>query len=111
MITLTFFLLLDGAAQFERLSGAAASPGRDRVSVDRAPGRGDRPLLRLGQPRCSPPLAGLFTWRLLELLGVDLAVPLAMLVAFLDLVPLIGFTIGGVLVARRRLLPQLPGRP
>ena len=44
-------------------------------------------------------LAGVFTWLALELLGVELAVPLAVLVAFLDLVPLIGFTVGGLLVA------------
>ena len=41
----------------------------------------------------------MFTWLVLELLGVDLAVPLGVLVAILDLVPLIGFTIGGLLVA------------
>jgi predicted PurR-regulated permease PerM len=39
------------------------------------------------------------TWLVLELLGVDLAVPLAVTVAFLDLIPLIGLTLGGVLVA------------
>ena len=44
-------------------------------------------------------LAGVFTWVVLELLGVDIAVPLAVLVALFDLVPLIGFTIGGLLVA------------
>jgi predicted PurR-regulated permease PerM len=43
--------------------------------------------------------AGIFTWLALELLGVELAVPLALILAFMDLIPLIGLTIGGLLVA------------
>jgi predicted PurR-regulated permease PerM len=43
--------------------------------------------------------AGVVTWLVLELLGVDLAVPLGVTVAFLDLIPLIGLTMGGLLVA------------
>ena len=54
-------------------------------------------------------LAGVFTWLALELLGVDLAVPLAVLVGILDLVPLIGFTVGGVLVAVVAALHGFPG--
>ena len=53
--------------------------------------------------------AGVFTWLLLELLGVDLAVPMGVLVGFLDLMPLIGLTIGGVLVGDRRR-PALDSR-
>jgi predicted PurR-regulated permease PerM len=98
VLTLTFFLLLDGATQFRRLAARLHAPERDRA-------------LRLGTKIAAivrsyvsvnlllAGLAGLFTWVSLELLGVDLALPLAVLVAFLDLVPLIGFTIGGVLVA------------
>ena len=55
-------------------------------------------------------LAGVFTWLALELLGVELAVPLAVLVAFLDLVPLIGFTVGGLLVAIVAGAARLPRR-
>lgn len=36
---------------------------------------------------------------MLELLGVDIAVPLAISVALLDLIPLVGLTIGGAFVA------------
>ena len=53
-------------------------------------------------------LAGVFTWLSLELLGVDLAVPLGVLVAMLDLVPLIGFTVGGLLVAVVAALHDFP---
>ena len=52
--------------------------------------------------------AGLFTWGVLELLGVDLAVPLAILVAIFDLVPLIGLTIGGLVVAVVAALHSFP---
>ncbi len=43
-------------------------------------------------------LAGCVTYATLSILGVPFAVPLAILFAFLDLVPLVGATIGGILV-------------
>lgn len=52
--------------------------------------------------------AGLFTWIMLTILGVDLAVPLAILVALMNLVPLVGLTIGGVLVALVAALHSFP---
>ena len=44
-------------------------------------------------------LAGIVTYVTLELLGVPFALPLAIGFAFFDLVPLVGATIGGILVA------------
>ena len=44
-------------------------------------------------------LAGIVTYVTLELLGVPFALPLAIGFAFFDLVPLVGATIGGLLVA------------
>jgi len=43
--------------------------------------------------------AGVFTWLALEIMGVDLAVTMGVIVGLLDLMPLIGFTVGGILVA------------
>ena len=43
-------------------------------------------------------LAGLVTYITLSILDVPFAVPLAILFAFFDLVPLVGATIGGILV-------------
>ena len=98
ILTLTVFLLLEGKGMFQRGTGRFDKPHRDRarrigtriaavvrsyVTVN--------VLLAIG--------AGLFTWIFLEILGFHLAIPMALLVAFLDLVPLIGLTIGGVLVA------------
>ena len=43
-------------------------------------------------------LAGLVTYAALSALGIPFALPLAILFAFFDLVPLVGATIGGILV-------------
>ena len=53
--------------------------------------------------------AGVFTWLVLELLGVELAVTMGVIVGFLDLVPLIGFTVGGLLVAIVAAFHDFPG--
>jgi predicted PurR-regulated permease PerM len=98
VLTLAFFLLLDGGQQFRKLT--ARLPGSERERVRRV-GIRIAGIVRsyVSVNLLLAGLSGVFTWLALELLGVDLAVPLAVLVAFLDLVPLIGFTIGGVLVA------------
>ena len=107
VLTLAYFLLLDGARQFERLTGRIRRPERDRVR--RVGGR----IAGIVRSYVSVNLllaaaAGVFTWVVLEALGVDLALPLAVLVAFLDLVPLIGFTAGGLLVAVVAALHDFP---
>jgi predicted PurR-regulated permease PerM len=43
-------------------------------------------------------LAGLVTYVTLEILGIPFAVPLAILFGFFDLIPLVGATLGGILV-------------
>ena len=98
ILALSFFLLLDGRQQGERvlsrmqpdtatcarrIATRIAGVVKAYVSVNL--------LLAVA--------AGVFTWLVLELLGVDLAVTMGVIVGFLDLVPLIGFTVGGLLVA------------
>jgi predicted PurR-regulated permease PerM len=98
ILALTFFLLLDGRQQGERflerfdddtaerlrrIATRIAGVVKAYVSVNL--------LLAIA--------AGVFTWLSLEILGVDLAVTMGVIVGFLDLMPLIGFTIGGALVA------------
>ncbi len=56
-------------------------------------------------------LAGLMTYATLELLGVPFAVPLAVLMAFFDLIPLVGATIGGVLIAIVCAFADFPTAP
>jgi len=52
--------------------------------------------------------AGISTYILLSILNVPFAVPLAVLMAFFDLIPLVGSTIGGVLVAVVTLFADFP---
>jgi predicted PurR-regulated permease PerM len=108
ILVLTFFLLLDGRSQGERLLA--------RMPPDRAE-RLRRIATRIAgvvKSYVSINLllaiaAGVFTWLVLELLGVDLAVTLGVLVGFLDLVPLIGFTVGGFFVAIVAAFHNFPG--
>jgi predicted PurR-regulated permease PerM len=98
VLTLAFFLLLDGVSMFERITSRLGEQYRVRIR------RVAEKIARIVRSYVTvnlflAVLAGVFTWLSLELLGVDLAVPLGVLVAMLDLVPLIGFTVGGLLVA------------
>jgi len=98
VLVLAFFLLIDGDRQFRRATEQFTPSSRDRVRRI-----GDRIYgIVKGYVTVNVTLAaaaGVFTWLVLELLGVDLAVPLGVIVAFLDLIPLIGLTLGGLLVA------------
>lgn len=107
VLTLTFFLLLDGGQQFSNLTARIREPERARV---RRVGTRIAAIVRsyVSVNLLLAAFAGVFTWASLEVLGVDLAVPLAVLVAFFDLVPLIGFTIGGLLVALVAALDDFP---
>ena len=51
---------------------------------------------------------GVLTYVVLMILGVSFAVPLAVLMAFLALIPLVGATIGGVLVGVVTLFQDFP---
>jgi predicted PurR-regulated permease PerM len=107
VLTLAYFLLLDGGHHFERVTGRIRMPERERV---RRVGRRIAGIVRsyVSVNLLLAALAGVFTWLALELLGVELAVPLGVLVGFLDLVPLIGFTVGGLLVAVVAALHDFP---
>ncbi|WP_219468117.1 AI-2E family transporter [Nonomuraea rhizosphaerae] len=53
-------------------------------------------------------IAGVLTWIFLSILGVKYALALALVVALTDLIPLVGATIGAVLVTGVALLQSLP---
>jgi len=98
ILALTFFLLLDGRQQGERMLQHF-----DEDTAVRLRRIGTR-IAGVVKAYVSVNLvlaiaAGVFTWLSLELLGVDLAVTMGVIVGFFDLMPLIGFTIGGVFVA------------
>ena len=108
VITLTFFLLLDGRGMVERGTGRLPTLQRDRARriADR--------VAEVVKAYVSVNLqlaiaAGFLTWGFLEAEGFHLAVPLAVLVAFLDLIPMIGLTIGGFSVFAVLLIDGGPG--
>ena len=108
VITLTFFLLLDGRGMVERGTGRLPTEQRDRarrianrVAVVVKAYVSVNLLLAIA--------AGFLTWAFLEAEGFHLAVPLAVLVAFLDLIPLIGLTVGGFSVFGVLLIDGGPG--
>ncbi len=108
VITLTFFLLLDGRGMVERGTGRLSSPQRERARriADR--------VAEVVKAYVSVNLllavaAGFLTWAFLEAEGFHLAVPLAVLVAFLDLIPLIGLTVGGFSVFAVLMIDGGPG--
>ncbi len=108
IIALTFFLLLDGRGMVERGTGRLPELPRDR---------GRRIATRVAEvvkAYVSVNLqlaiaAGFLTWAFLQAEGFHLAVPLAVLVAFLDLIPVIGLTVGGFSVFAVLLIDGGPG--
>jgi len=107
VIVLAFFLLLEGPGLLDRFLSWV---GGERERRSREIAAGIYGVVR-GYVTVNLSLAlvaGLFTWGMLEILGVDLAVPLAILVVLFDLVPLIGLTIGGLVVAAVAALHSFP---
>jgi predicted PurR-regulated permease PerM len=98
VLTMTFFLLLDGSrlvgflmrirgpAEEERLRGVFADIYRSTAGYVAG-----NLIISL--------IAGVTTYLTLTILDVPFAAPLAVLMAFLDLIPLVGATIGGVAIA------------
>jgi predicted PurR-regulated permease PerM len=99
--------LLDGRRQFERAISRLRADHRERT---RRAGERIAAIVRayVSVNLLLAGLAGVFTWLALELIGVELAVPLAVLVAIFDLVPLVGLTIGGLFVAVVAALHDFP---
>jgi predicted PurR-regulated permease PerM len=56
-------------------------------------------------------VAGLITWVTLEVLGVPFAVPLAVLMALFDLIPLVGATLGGIIIGVVCAIVDFPTAP
>jgi predicted PurR-regulated permease PerM len=108
VITLTFFLLLEGGGMVERGTGRLPEPQRGRAR--RIAGR----VAEVVKAYVSVNLllaiaAGVLTWGFLQADSFHLAVPLAVLVAFLDLIPLIGLTVGGFAVFAVLMIDGGPG--
>jgi predicted PurR-regulated permease PerM len=55
-------------------------------------------------------IAGISSYLVMKILGIPFAVPLAVLVAFFDLIPLVGSTIAGAIIAVVAAIVGFPGK-
>jgi predicted PurR-regulated permease PerM len=97
VLTLTFFLLLEGGGVFNFLLARAPPERRERIRNV----AGDAYRAVAGYVAGNlviSVIAGTVTYVTLTILGVPFAVPLAVLTAFLDLIPLVGATLGAIVV-------------
>lgn len=107
VLSITFFLLLDGQRLVNFMFGLMRSDREERFRGVATQVYGAVAGYVAGNLIISV-VAGLVTYATLELLGVPFAVPLAVLVAFLDLIPLVGATIGAVVVGLVTLFVDFP---
>jgi predicted PurR-regulated permease PerM len=108
VLTITFFLLLDGGRIVNFLFAQMRPDHQERVRVVAADIYGATGGYVAGALALAT-AAGVSTYIILSLLGVPFAVPLSVLMAFFDLIPLVGSTIGGTLVALVTLFADFPG--
>jgi predicted PurR-regulated permease PerM len=107
VLSITFFLLLDGQRLVNFLFGLMRPDREARFRKVATQIYGAVAGYVAGNLIISV-VAGLITYATLELLGVPFAVPLSVLVAFLDLIPLVGATIGAVVVGLVTLFVDFP---
>ena len=108
VLTITFFLLLDGGRIVNFILAQVRPEHQDRlrqVAFDIYSATGGYVAGALALATA----AGIGTYIILSILGVPFAVPLAVLMAFFDLIPLVGSTIGGVLVGVVTVFGDFPG--
>ena len=107
VLTVTFFLLLDGRRISDFLFGLL-DPRREerfrRVGEDIYASVGGYVAGALSLAA----IAGVASWIVLSILGIPFAVPLAVMMAFFSLIPMVGATIGGVLVGIVTLFEDFP---
>jgi predicted PurR-regulated permease PerM len=109
ILVMTFFLLLDG----KRMLGWGLR--------ELGPGRGER-VARIGEDVYKAVggyvagnllisvIAGVTSYFMMLILGLPFAVPLAVGVAFFDLIPLVGSTIAGAIIAIVAAIVGFPGK-
>jgi predicted PurR-regulated permease PerM len=108
VLTITFFLLLDGGRIVNFLLAQVRPEHQDRLRAVAADIYGATGGYVAGALALAT-AAGISTYIVLSILGVPFSVPLAVLMAFFDLIPLVGSTIGGVLVGVVTVFADFPG--
>lgn len=107
VLTMTFFLLLDGRRLVSWLFGLVKPSRRERVQKVGAEIYRSVSGYVAGNLMISA-VAGTTTYVALSILGVPFAVPLAVLMAFLDLIPLVGATIGAIVIGLVTVFTDFP---
>jgi predicted PurR-regulated permease PerM len=107
VLTMAFFLLLDGGRLFRWLVGTLRPEREDRIRTVALDVYDAVSGYVAGNLMISL-LAGLVTYVTLLILDVPFAVPLAVLMAFLDLIPLVGATLGALAIGIVTLFNDFP---
>src|SRR5829696_3161531 len=108
VLTITFFLLLDGGRIVNFILSQVEAKRQARLRAVAADIYGATGGYVAGALALAT-AAGFSTYVILSILDVPFAVPLSVVMAFFDLIPLVGSTIGGVLVALVTLFNDFPG--
>jgi len=107
ILILTAFMLGSGRRWID--AGLRFLPEDRAERIDRVLGRAAKAVGNyVAGALAQATLAGLLSYLVLTILGVPFAAPLAVIVFFLDLIPLIGATIGAVVVAVVTLFSDFP---
>ncbi|HEX6714504.1 MAG TPA: AI-2E family transporter [Thermoleophilaceae bacterium] len=109
ILVMTFFMLLDGNRILRfafRELGPERGPRVQKIGEDvyRAVGGYVAGNLLISV------IAGVLSYVMMTILGIPFAVPLAVLVAFFDLIPLVGSTIAGAIIAIVAAIVGFPGK-
>jgi predicted PurR-regulated permease PerM len=107
VLTITFFLLLDGGRIVNFIFAQVRPHHEDRLRAVAADIYGATGGYVAGALTLAT-AAGISTYIVLTILNVPFAVPLSVLMAFFDLIPLVGSTIGGVLIGVVTLFGNFP---
>jgi predicted PurR-regulated permease PerM len=107
ILILSIFMVADGRRWVIR--ALAFQPDERRERLDRALSRISTAVANyVGGAVAQATVAGLTSFIVMKILGIPFAAPLAVLVGFADLVPLVGATIAAVLVALVTVFADFP---
>jgi predicted PurR-regulated permease PerM len=107
ILILSIFMVADGRRWVE--GALALHPPERAARLDRALSRISTAVANyVGGALAQATIAGLTSFIVMEILGIPFAAPLAVLVAFADLIPLVGATIAAVLVGIVTLFADFP---
>ena len=107
ILILSIFMVADGRRWVMR--ALAFQPDERRERLDRALSRISTAVANyVGGALAQATIAGLTSFIVMKILGIPFAAPLAVLVGFADLIPLVGATIAAVLIAVVTLFSDFP---